>query len=393
MGTSRPTATGPHHGTQAWGAAVDTATGRGGGTRRGVATGPHHGEGRARVLRKRADRGVRSMAFRLIESRSEKVRRVFVLKNFRETVIMGSSTQLVMLSTKLLAILVPLLTGLCFAGLCVFGLQVLEKGAISYGRGYSRKTSVGFEDLFLFIPPGRIAEIAWLCAAIAAFLSFLVLGGFRGSLLVILVRLAVSCGLGSLMLLAPSKLLTVMRQRRRDKINLQLVDALSDMSNAMRSGFSILQAVEHIAENGVHPISEEFATVLHQTRVGVPFEEALHNLDSRIGSEDLSLVVLSIETARSTGGNLAEIFETISKTIRARLRIQERIKTLTAQGRLQGIILSMMPIAIGFALHVVNPGMLHPFLTSPVGIGTLVAVVVLLICGALTIRKIVNIDP
>ena len=165
------------------------------------------------------------------------------------------------------------------------------------------------------------------------------------------------------------------------------------MSNALRSGFSILQAVEHIAENGIHPISEEFATLLHQTRVGVPFEEALHNLDLRIGSEDLSLVVLSIETARSTGGNLAEIFETISKTIRDRLRIQERIKTLTAQGRLQGVILSLMPIVIGLALNFVNPGMLRPFLHSPAGIGTIVAVIVLLICGALSIRKIVNIDP
>ena len=87
------------------------------------------------------------------------------------------------------SILVPLLTGICFAGMSAFALHTLEKGAVSYGQGYSRKTSVGFEDLFLFIPPKRIAEMAWLCAIVTAILSFLVLGGVSGGMLAILVRL------------------------------------------------------------------------------------------------------------------------------------------------------------------------------------------------------------
>ena len=164
------------------------------------------------------------------------------------------------------------------------------------------------------------------------------------------------------------------------------------MGGALRSGFSIVQAVERVVEDGEGPLAEEFGTLLHQTRVGVPFEEALQNLGERVGSEDLSLVVISVETARRTGGNLAEIFETISATIRERIRIRNRVRTLTAQGRMQGVVLSLMPIGIGVALHFLQPSMFGPFLRSAAGLGTLAAVAVLLVLGALSIRRIVNID-
>ena len=164
------------------------------------------------------------------------------------------------------------------------------------------------------------------------------------------------------------------------------------MGGALRSGFSIVQAVERVVEDGEGPLAEEFGTLLHQTRVGVPFEEALQNLGERVGSEDLSLVVISVETARRTGGNLAEIFETISATIRERIRIRNRVRTLTAQGRMQGVVLSLMPIGIGVALHLLQPNMFGPFLRSSAGIATVAAVAVLLALGALSIRRIVNID-
>ena len=173
---------------------------------------------------------------------------------------------------------------------------------------------------------------------------------------------------------------------------LKVVNALVDMGGALRSGFSIVQAVERVVEDGEGPLAEEFGTLLHQTRVGVPFEEALQNLGERVGSEDLSLVVISVETARRTGGNLAEIFETISATIRERIRIRNRVRTLTAQGRMQGVVLSLMPIGIGVALHFLQPSMFGPFLRSAAGLGTLAAVAVLLVLGALSIRRIVNID-
>ncbi len=291
-----------------------------------------------------------------------------------------------------LPLAVIVLAGLCFTGLAYVAVLAIERGATAYGSDYSSKSSRQLADLFLFIPPRRIAEFAWIASAVVFIVAFLLSGGVSGSIGAVLLRLAVSLACGSLMLLAPARLIAFLRIRRREKFNLQLVDALVDMGNALRSGFSINQAIEHVADNGVSPLSEEFGAMLHQTRVGVPFETALSNMDERVGSEDLSLVVLSIETARRTGGNLAEIFENISRTIRERIRIRNRIDTLTAQGRLQGVVLSSMPPLIGVALYFMQPQMFRPFLNSAAGIGVMAATVVLLALGALSIRKIVNID-
>ena len=126
--------------------------------------------------------------------------------------------------------------------------------------------------------------------------------------------------------------------------------------------------------------------------MGVSFSEALRSLEDRVGSEDLSLVVQSIEIARQTGGNLTEIFEKISATIRERMRIEGRIRVLTAQGRLQGIVVGAMPLIIMIAMLLVDPELMKPFLQSGVGVATMAAVAVLVACGALLIRKIVRID-
>jgi tight adherence protein B len=293
----------------------------------------------------------------------------------------------------LLRWLIPLTTGLCFGLLAVTVLRAFAAGAESYSGAYSEKTARQFEDLFLFIPPRRIAEIGWTAAIAMTLLAFLLAGGLAGSAEAILLRLALSALLaGGPMLLMPGLVLKWLRNRRRERFNAQLIDALSNMGNALRSGFSILQAFEHVVENGENPIAQEFDTFLHQTRVGVGFSEALANLDARVGSDDLTLVVMSIETARKTGGNLADIFEKISLTIRERFRIQSRIRTLTAQGRFQGIIAGCMPLVIGGILYVIQPGMFRPFLHSATGAAVIAGIALLLTLGGLTIRKIIRID-
>ena len=293
----------------------------------------------------------------------------------------------------MLSLLIPLLTGLCFGALAAVALRAFSAGAESYAGAYSEKTSRQFEDLFLFIPPRRIAEIGWAAATGTTLLAFLVFGGLSGSASAILLRVALAMLLvGGPTLLAPGWILRWLRIRRRERLERQLVDALSNMGNALKSGFSILQAFEHVVENGENPIAQEFDTFLHQTRVGVGFSEALANLDARVGSDDLTLVILAIETARKTGGNLADIFEKISLTIRERIRIQNRIRTLTAQGRMQGLIAGSMPLVIGAVLYFLQPSMFKPFLHSMAGVGVIAGIAVLLTLGALSIRKIIRID-
>jgi tight adherence protein B len=175
------------------------------------------------------------------------------------------------------------------------------------------------------------------------------------------------------------------------KFDEQLTDALGTMSNALRAGFSISQAFESVAESDMHPISEEFALLLQQMRVGMSFDDALASLDKRIGSDDLTLVVTAIDIARKTGGNLTEIFDSISETIRARMRIERKVRTLTAQGRLQGIIVSLMPFFLCGVMTVMKPGMMIPFLTSINGIVCLAGASVMVMIGWIIIRKIVTI--
>lgn len=286
-----------------------------------------------------------------------------------------------------------LFIGLSFGGLAWVLLLALGSGAQAYAGTYSEKTARAFEDLFLFIPPRRIAEIGWAAAFAMSLVCFLLSGGITGSVSGIFARLALCVGFGGApMLLLPGYLLVWLRKRRRERFNIQLIDALANMGNALKSGFSIMQAFEHVVENGENPIAQEFETFLHQTRVGVGFSEALQNLDQRVGSDDLTLMILSIETARRTGGNLTEIFENISLTLRERIRIENRIHTLTAQGRLQGIIVGSMPLAIGFVLNLIQPELFKPFLQSTLGLVLIAVVAVLLVAGALSIRSIIRID-
>lgn len=181
-------------------------------------------------------------------------------------------------------------------------------------------------------------------------------------------------------------------ERRRRKFNEQLPEALATMSNALRAGFSIAQAFDSVVEIGDKPIAEEFAILQQQLRIGMTFEAALDSMSQRVGSEDLTLVTTAILISRKTGGNVTEIFDKISNTIRGRMRVERKVRTLTAQGRLQGLIVSLMPILLGTAMTVIKPKMMIPFFTSMVGVISLVAMTVLIALGWMMIRKIVKID-
>lgn len=270
-------------------------------------------------------------------------------------------------------------------------LSAFSEGAISYAGEYSDTTSRAFEDIFLFIPARRIAEAGW-ALAVMAFLLFagLLFNPNKPAVLVLGLALGIVAAFGAFQL--PRQLLAVMRTRRRRKFNEQLVEALGQMSNALRAGFSITQAFESVVQNAEKPIAQEFRVFLQQQRVGISFSDALEALDRRVGSEDLNLVCSAMEIARRTGGNLTEIFDKIALTIRERMRIERRVLTLTAQGRMQGMIVGSMPFLVGIGMAVLRPEIMMPFLRAPQGLAAVAAVLVLVAIGALVIRKIIKID-
>lgn len=288
-------------------------------------------------------------------------------------------------------ILVPLLYAACFAGLSYVLVKALQEASQSYADEYTADTARQFEDIFLFIPPQRLLEIARI-AALTAFLIFFFLFGDLTTPTGLLRGIMVGALVAMLVLFTPGVIFKILKQRRLERFNEQLVDGLATMSNALRAGFSIIQAFESVVKEGRNPISQEFGMFLQQIRVGVKFEDALQDMDRRVGSEDLSLMLLSIETARRTGGNLTEVFDKISSTIRERMRIKGRIKSLTAQGRLQGIVVGMMPFLLLGVLILLDPKMTLGFFTQLSGIIALIAVVIMVALGGLIIRKIVRID-
>ena len=180
--------------------------------------------------------------------------------------------------------------------------------------------------------------------------------------------------------------------KRREKFNLQLPEALATMSNALRAGFSISQAFDSVVEQGEKPMCEEFAILQQQLKIGMSFEEALESMSQRVGSDDLTLVTTAILISRKTGGNVTEIFDKISETIRGRQKIERKVKTLTAQGRMQGIIVSAMPVFLGLVMTIIKPGLMIPYLTSPLGLLSILVMCALIFVGWMMIRKIIKID-
>lgn len=171
----------------------------------------------------------------------------------------------------------------------------------------------------------------------------------------------------------------------------QLGDTLLMMANALRAGFSFLQTIELVAQDMKPPVSEEFGRVMHEVRLGISTEEALQHLSERVRSADLDLIITAVLIQRQVGGNLAQIFKTISTTINERLRMRQEIGAITAQGRMSGWVLGLMPIGIGMLMSLMNPDYLKPLFETDIGQIILGIGLVSEVVGMLVIRKIVDI--
>jgi len=186
---------------------------------------------------------------------------------------------------------------------------------------------------------------------------------------------------------------------RLNAFNKQLPDTITLIANALRAGSSFLQAIELVVRESRPPISLEFARVIREVNLGLPFEQALENMVRRVRSDDLELMATAITIQHQVGGNLAEILDSIAFTIRERVRIKGEINTLTAQQRLSGYVVGFLPIALAAFLFVVAPQFMEPMFENPPGILGLPAGVIVLAFGGfmmflgfMAIRRIVDIE-
>lgn len=181
--------------------------------------------------------------------------------------------------------------------------------------------------------------------------------------------------------------------QRLYKFESQLPDTLMLWVNALRSGFSVMQAMEAIAKDSPEPTMTEFRRIVKEVQLGIDMEDALDHLLNRIQSEDLDLVVTAVNIQREVGGNLAEILEVISHTIRERIKLKGEIRVLTSQGRYTGYLISFLPIGLAFFLNFASPGYMGQMLESRRCGWPLMGVGLALIgMGTAVIQKIVDIE-
>jgi len=244
-----------------------------------------------------------------------------------------------------------------------------------------RGTEVTLDQIYLNIPARQLLYVAIILAVLVAGIMVLLLGSPVLGLVF------------GLLAFASPRLLAVYLKRRRDRrFGFQLVDALMNISNALRSGFSLPQAFELIQREMDNPIAQEFRLLNQETRVGVPLEQALEHMLARMPSDDLDLVVTAILVSAEVGGSLAEVMDNIARTIRERHEIEGKVRSLTSQGRMQAVILGLVPIVLAFIINWLNPGLFEPMVRSWYGWGLFAIIGLLEVLGLLVVRKIVTID-
>jgi tight adherence protein B len=197
--------------------------------------------------------------------------------------------------------------------------------------------------------------------------------------------------LGATLAMVPSTVVSVKRGRRMKAFTSQFPDALEMFARSLRAGHSFTGAIQLVAQEMPHPLGAEFRQVFDEQNLGVPLREALTGMTHRVESLDARFFVTAILIQRETGGNLAEIIDKIAHVIRERFRIQGQLKIFTAQARMTGIILSLLPIALALVIGLLNPDYLKPLWFERTGRFLVALAVCMQVAGALVIRKIVRI--
>jgi tight adherence protein B len=190
----------------------------------------------------------------------------------------------------------------------------------------------------------------------------------------------------------PRFILRYLKVRRLNKFSVQLEDALNMISGALKAGFSINQALEEVADQDIHPLSVEFRLLTQEIRLGVSLEQALDNMSRRLESDDFELVAVAISTARKTGGELTGTLSRVAGLIRERVRIAQKVRALTAMGRLQAVMIGLMPYLLLLGMYHVSPALINSFFSTPAGAIGLIAVTLLDVAGFFWIRKITKIE-
>lgn len=232
--------------------------------------------------------------------------------------------------------------------------------------------------------PLRAAEAIFF-SLVAVVLVGVLAAAASGSLVIGVIVLVIAA-------LVPPAVVFFMAERRRAQFQEQLPDLLALLASTLRSGYSLMQGVEAAAQEVIEPTKRELQRVVTEARLGMPLEDALQNVALRMNSRDFEWAVMAIGIQRAVGGNLAELLDTVSDTMRARDRLRRDIKSLTAEGRVSAIVLGILPIAIGLVIYVLNPDYIESLFDRTLGLIMLGGAGILMVVGFGWMYKIIDIE-
>lgn len=277
-----------------------------------------------------------------------------------------------------------LLGALLFVCFLLGALLAVRAGARFWDRyreNFVDQARLNLSDMFLFMDTTQLFLFNAVLLVVVPLLVWFV----TGSLVIALL-------LAALLAFLPRKVYAWMKQKRIDKIQEQLPDALQMLSGSLRAGVGFAPAMEVLVHDGQPPLAQELALVLREQHLGVRTEEALEHFSDRVPIIDAKLFVSAVNISREVGGNLAETLATLAETLRRRLIMENKVKALTSQGRLQGIVMAMLPVFLISYLTFMYSSTMRPMFHSWHGWLVIAICVVMEYLGYRMCRKIMTID-
>jgi tight adherence protein B len=277
----------------------------------------------------------------------------------------------------MISIVVPLL----IAAVVILLIAVMYNTFIEYRKTFTETTKISLEDMFLFVDPQKIFISNLLLFFIVPIVFYFLFDSIFFSLVA-----------GIVALVLPRLLYGYLKKRRSLKLVDQLPDALNMLAGSMRSGASFQIAMDLVAKEAPKPFSQELSLVLREQKLGVSLEDAFESFNKRMGIEDVNLMVSAIVIAKDVGGNLAETLERLASTLRQKAAMEGKIRALTSQGKLSGIVVSLLPVFLAVVLNSMDPEAMRPLFETYYGWAVMAVVAVMIILGGVFIKKIVTID-
>jgi tight adherence protein B len=273
---------------------------------------------------------------------------------------------------------------LLFLTCFIFAYIAMTKGNRFWGEYeevFMETADVNMGDMFLFIDPGRLFMFNMLAIVIITLSVLLVTNNIAFAMLAFVITI-----------IMPFQIYKGIKQRRLKSFEKLLPDALRMISGSLQAGGSLNMAMESLVAEQPAPLNQEFMLFMREQRIGVDFDTSMKHMERRLPIQDFQMFTAALRISREVGGNLAETLDALADTLRKKATMAGKIDALTGQGRMQGYVMSALPIFLGFFLYMLEPKAMSLLFTDPRGWAVLTVVVIMEVLGFFFIKKIVNID-